>query len=105
MTISLHNIIPILNANFKGVDESMHFDNVSIDSRSLQNNNKTLFFALVGRNNDAHIYIKDLISKEVINFVVTHIPEGLENKANFIIVENTLVAFQKSLNYDFRLYL
>ena len=28
---------------------------ISIDSRSLQNNAGTLFFALVGKNNDAHL--------------------------------------------------
>jgi alanine racemase len=99
LTISLHNIISILNANFQGIETVINFDNVSIDSRSLQNNNKTLFFALVGPNNDAHVYIEDLISKDVKNFVVTHIPEGLKDKANFLIVENTLVSLQKFAIY------
>lgn len=99
MTISLHTIIPILNANFQGIESVIHFDTISIDSRSLQNNNKTLFFALVGPNNDAHVYIEDLISKEVKNFVVTHIPEGLKGKANFLLVENTLIALQQFAVY------
>ena len=99
MTISLHTIIPILNANFQGIESVIHFDTISIDSRSLQNNNKTLFFALVGPNNDAHVYIEDLISKEVKNFVVTHIPEGLKGKANFLLVENTLIALQQFASY------
>ncbi|WP_395058944.1 bifunctional UDP-N-acetylmuramoyl-tripeptide:D-alanyl-D-alanine ligase/alanine racemase [Flavobacterium sp.] len=99
MTISLNNIIPILNSDFKGIAENIHFDNVSIDSRSLQNNENTLFFAIVGPNNDAHIYIGDLISKDVKNFVVTHIPEELKDKANFLIVEDTLVALQKFASY------
>ena len=99
MTISLHTIISILNANYQGIDKDIYFDTISIDSRSLQNNNKTLFFALVGPNNDAHVYIKDLISKDVKNFVVTHIPEGLKDKANFLIVENTLVALQQFAIY------
>ena len=76
MTISLHTIIPVLNADYQGIETVINFDTISIDSRSLQNNNKTLFFALVGPNNDAHLYIEDLISKNVKNFVVTHIPEG-----------------------------
>ena len=99
MTISLHNIIPILKANFQGIDENIYFNNISIDSRSLQNNESTLFFALVGPNNDAHIYIEDLISKGVKNFVVTHIPEALKDKANFLIANNTLVALQKFASY------
>jgi len=76
-------------------DNNGIIDTISIDSRSLQNNQKTLFFALVGSNNDAHIYISDLIKKGVQNFVVTHIPEGLANKAVFLVVENTLDALQK----------
>ena len=99
MTISLHHIIPILDANFQGIDSTICFNNISIDSRSLQNNESTLFFAIVGPNNDAHIYIEDLISKSVKNFVVTHIPEGLKGKANFLIVNNTLVALQKFASY------
>ncbi|WP_395047482.1 bifunctional UDP-N-acetylmuramoyl-tripeptide:D-alanyl-D-alanine ligase/alanine racemase [Flavobacterium sp.] len=99
MTISLNNIIPILNANFQGIETDIHINNISIDSRSLQNNENTLFFAIVGPNNDAHIYIGDLISKGVKNFVVTYIPKRLNDKANFIVVENTLVALQKFASY------
>jgi alanine racemase len=49
----------------------------SIDSRSLQNSDNTLFFAIVGPNNDAHIYVNELINKGVHNFVVQYIPDGL----------------------------
>lgn len=61
----------------------------------MQNNEKTLFFALVGPNNDAHNYILALIEKGVQNFVVTHIPKECETKANFLVVENTLEALQR----------
>ena len=94
MTLSIDNIEKILHATKFG-DGNATIDNVSIDSRSLQNNEKTLFFALVGPNNDAHIYISSLIEKGVQNFVVTHIPEGLSNKAVFLVVENTLDALQQ----------
>ena len=36
-----------------------------------------------------------MIEKGVQNFVVTHIPEGLSNKAVFLVVENTLDALQQ----------
>ena len=94
MTLSIDNIEKTLHATKFG-DGNATIDNVSIDSRSLQNNEKTLFFALVGPNNDAHIYISSLIEKGVQNFVVTHIPEGLSNKAVFLVVENTLDALQQ----------
>ena len=99
MSLKIQNIIPQIQAEFAGNNNTALIDTVSIDSRSLQNGSQTLFFALVGTNNDAHIYIKDLIEKGVQNFVVTHIPEGCETKANFLIVENTLVALQQFAGY------
>jgi Alr-MurF fusion protein len=95
LKFSLKNITEILDANYFGVSPASEIENIAIDSRSLQNNNNTLFFTLVGPNNDAHIYIPELIANGVQNFVVTHIPENLANKANFLVVENTLDALQK----------
>lgn len=99
----MKNIEKILQAKRFG-DHIGAIDNISIDSRSLQNNKNTLFFALVGPNNDAHIYILNLIEKGVRNFVVSHIPEGLVNKANFWVVENTLDALQRYAAYHRSLY-
>ncbi len=69
------------------------FDTISIDSRSLKNNSNTLFFALKGKNSDAHIYIKELENKGVRNFVVSELPKNTLN-SNFILVNNTLDALQ-----------
>lgn len=67
---------------------------VSIDSRSLRNTNNTLFFALKGQNFDAHFFIQDLISKGIQYFVVQEIPQNLEDKALFFVVEDSLKSFQ-----------
>lgn len=99
MNLSLKKITSILNAKEIGNTNDLEIDIISIDSRSLQNNEKTLFFALTGVNHDAHIYIKDLITKGVRNFVVTHIPEDLEGEANFLVVKNTLGALQQTASY------
>jgi Alr-MurF fusion protein len=99
MSINLKNIIPKINAHFKGKTQDIVIDNVSIDSRSLQNNGNTLFFAIIGPNNNAHIYIGTLIDHGVQNFVVNYIPENTENKANFLIVQDTLVALQQFAIY------
>lgn len=99
MSIPLKNIIPIIDAKANIELASGVIDNVSIDSRSQQNNNKTLFFALVGPNHDAHIYINDLIGKGVNNFVVNYIPDNINDKANFLVVENTLKALQDFAAY------
>lgn len=99
MALSLQDIIPQINAEIHGAISNTEIDNVSIDSRSLQNNANTLFFALSGPNYDAHSYIQELIDKGVQNFVVTQIPENLEDKATFFIVENTKKALQKFATY------
>jgi alanine racemase len=96
LNLNIVNIETVLNSKWNGNPTGESIDNISIDSRSLQNNDKTLFFALVGTNHDAHIYLKDLIGKGVRNFVVTHIPNGLESKANFLVVKNTLEALQQT---------
>jgi alanine racemase len=95
MSILLHSIIPIISAKWEGIQADSSFDTISIDSRSLQNSASTLFFALVGPNNDAHAYIEELISIGVTNFVVNRIPKETALKANFLVVEDTLEALQK----------
>ena len=99
MNLSLSKITSILNAKFIGKNNNQDIEHISIDSRSLQNGAQTLFFALVGPNNDAHSYISALITEGVQNFVVTHIPENLEDKANFLVVENTLDSLQQFAAY------
>ena len=99
MSILLKQIIPVLNAEWIGNNSPAEIDTVSIDSRSLQNSSHTLFFALVGPNNDAHVFINDLIEIGVQNFVVTYIPEESKGKANFMVVENTLDALQQFAGY------
>ncbi len=106
MNLSIRNIAPIIKAEFLGKNDTAFFDTISIDSRSLLNNKNTLFFALVGSNHDGHKYILELIKKGVLHFVVNTIPKNLQNKANFLIVENTLDALQKIAsfhrsNFDF----
>ena len=95
MTLTIRNIIPIIKANWVGLNDVAIIDSISIDSRSLQNDENTLFFALSGPNHDGHLYIEELIQKGVQHFVVTQIPGNLEGKANFLLVENTLEALQK----------
>ncbi|HLA54514.1 MAG TPA: bifunctional UDP-N-acetylmuramoyl-tripeptide:D-alanyl-D-alanine ligase/alanine racemase [Flavobacterium sp.] len=95
MSTTHQEVINAIHAKFSGNDDASAIDNVSIDSRSLQNNENSLFFALSGPNNDAHQYIPELISKGIQHFVVNKIPNGFEGKANFFLVGNTLEALQK----------
>lgn len=104
MNLNLKNNVSIIQAQWFGSNPETTIDNISIDSRSLQNGVHTLFFALVGSNNDGHNYISALIEKGVQNFVVTHIPKELEAKANFLVVENTLTALQQFASHHRSLF-
>ncbi|KRB54538.1 bifunctional UDP-N-acetylmuramoyl-tripeptide:D-alanyl-D-alanine ligase/alanine racemase [Flavobacterium sp. Root186] len=99
MSINLKSLIPVFNAEWIGSESDIFVDHISIDSRSLQNGSQTLFIALSGVNNDAHLYISELIEKGVQNFVVQYIPENVKGKANFFIVKNTLKALQELAGY------
>jgi len=99
MSLNVKSLVTVLNAEWMGQNEDVFIDHISIDSRSLQNGSETLFFALSGVNNDAHLFISDLIENGVQNFVVQHIPEELKEKANFFMVANTLEALQKFAAY------
>ena len=99
MSINLKNLISVLEARWIGSEAAIFIDHISIDSRSLQNGSQTLFFALSGVNNDAHLYISELIDKGVQNFVVQYIPENCEEKANFLVVKNTLNTLQHFAAY------
>lgn len=95
MGIQIKSLIPVLDAEWTGSDSDVLIEHISIDSRSLQNGSQTLFFALSGINNDAHLFIQELIEKGVRNFVVEYIPENCINKANFLTVKNTRKALQE----------
>src|SRR3954468_11813258 len=99
MSFTLKNIVPVLQAKWIGNQPNTIIENISIDSRSLQNGPTTLFFAIVGPNNDAHIYIEELIAKGVRNFVVTHPIEPFLDQANFLVVSDTLDSLQKFATY------
>lgn len=104
MTLTIRNIIPVLKAQFSGKSDGAVIENISIDSRSLQNGTGTLFIAIVGVNHDGHDYIPELIENGVSYFVVQRIPEESADRANFLLVENTLYALQKLAIYHRNLF-
>ena len=99
MTFSITNIISQIQAEKVGNFEDFIIENISIDSRSMQNNSGTLFFALKGQNHDAHDYIDVLIQKDVLHFVVEYIPEKVKGKANFLVVKDTSATLQETAKY------
>jgi alanine racemase len=96
LNLTINHIISFCKGVFHGKSTEFTVSHISIDSRSLQNGNNTLFFAIKGQNHDAHLYLEELIAKGVRYFVVEYIPEHLVEKANFIVVENSLKALQQT---------
>ncbi len=81
-------------------------NNLLIDSRSLQNPEGTLFFAIPTSGNDGHYYISQLYQKGVRNFVVNHIPKDMVSvtDVNWLIVNDTVGALQKIAARDNRFH-
>jgi alanine racemase len=71
-------------------------EHLLIDSRSLLFPETTLFFAIETAQNDGHQYILELYQRGVRNFVVSQkIDEDKYEQANFLLVDNVILALQK----------
>lgn len=95
MTYSIDEISGMIGAERHGFCRS-DITWLLTDSRSLCFPAETLFFALVGQRNDGHNYIKSLFDRGVHNFVVSRLPEPMEDypDCNFLLVRDTLAALQ-----------
>ncbi len=69
------------------------------DSRTFFKNNNSLFFALTGPRNNGHSYIPELIKKGISAFVVSE-ESAVNEKAHFIVVQDTTEALQKLAVYN-----
>ncbi len=76
-------------------EDSSTINDILIDSRKLINAHNNLFIALKSNRNDGHKFINELYKKGVYNFIVNKLEKSFRNlKANFIVVDNTLLALQ-----------
>ena len=97
MTYTIEKVTTLIGAHrFGNADANIGF--LLTDSRSLCFAEETLFFALKSGRGDGHNYISDLYRRGVRNFVVEHVPLDYATTyadANFLRVENSLVALQR----------
>lgn len=75
----------------------VHIAEYSIDSRSVAYAEQTLFFALKGKNHNAHDYIPSLYKEGVRAFVISEYRTAFNQlrEANFIQVADVLIALQE----------
>jgi UDP-N-acetylmuramyl pentapeptide synthase len=95
MIYSIADIAPIINA--EGViAENSTIEHLLLDSRRVPSPTSSLFFALRGSRRDGHQFIRELYKMGVRNFVVSEkIDETIYPAANFLLVDDTLVALQQ----------
>ena len=96
MTYSIDDIVLMTGAERRGFCPA-RISWLLTDSRSLCFPAETLFFALVSKRNDGHNYIQELYKRGVRNFVVSRLPDNMENykESNFLLVRDTLAALQQ----------
>lgn len=81
-------------------------EHISIDSRSLNNSEKTVFFALKGPHHNGHDYINELINQKVKYFVVDeHYPHTHEDQLFFRVKDplKTLQSFAQLYRKSFNI--
>lgn len=105
MIYKLSDISTIINAQSnKLIDCDIEY--ILIDSRNVVTTNKTIFFAIRGKQHDGHNFIKQLYEKGLRNFVVEKLNPKYEDlhDANFLQVENSLQALQYLAAYHRKLF-
>ena len=85
------------------LNESLHdvkIQHILLDSRQVTFPDRSLFVALEGRHFDGHHFLEKAYCSGVRNFLISKKISPAEfPKANFILVKNTLCAFQKIAAY------
>ena len=95
MTYSIDDIVSMTGAERHGFCPA-RISWLLTDSRSLCFPAETLFFALKTKRNDGHNYIRELYKRGVRNFVVSYLPDNMDDyqETNFLLVRDSLAALQ-----------
>lgn len=93
----LSEIADAMNAKLVGKPDQI-IESIWIDSRHIVLAKNGIFFALKGAQIDGHSYIQSAYEKGIRNFVLSKIPENIED-ANFLVVDNPKKALQDWAKY------
>ncbi|GAB3227400.1 bifunctional UDP-N-acetylmuramoyl-tripeptide:D-alanyl-D-alanine ligase/alanine racemase [Algoriphagus aestuariicola] len=105
--LSIDQLLAVTAGEVRGRRFSGTISKVTIDSRQVVQAEQTLFVALRGAKADGAAYIPKLVEEGVCCFLVQRdweIPEGLEEKASFILVNDTRLALQAIAAYERKLF-
>lgn len=98
MQYSIKEIASVIDAKVLG-NQEFTFQNIVLDSRTLTSPELSLFIAIRGERHDGHFYINDIYQRGVRSFLVESTYKTFEQDAVYLIVENTLAAFQQIAAY------
>src|ERR1700743_319603 len=105
MNFTALQVAGILSARLIG-KEGNSFSTIVTDSRTAGFSTQALFVAIKGERHNAHIYIKELYKQGCRCFLVSeeHAYYAELKDASFLIVDNTLLAFQQLAAYKRSLF-
>ncbi len=101
--LTIGEIVKATHGNKISGDNDKYIESICIDSRKVEK--EDLFFALIGENQDGHIYLKDVIEKGCGCIMASHLQwidqKKLEEKEiPLILVEDTTKALQDLAKYS-----
>ena len=102
MNYTLQEIADICGGTIQGGPSlNNKIQSIAWDSRQLIPDPNTLFIAINGSNHDAHQFISDIEQQGIQFFLVSkkHFTHNKKSQANFLVVEDSLVALQKLAAY------
>src|ERR1051325_6201267 len=100
MIYTVEKICSVVNIEPSQLNHDDEIEQLLLDSRKINSPATSLFFALKGPRRDGHIFIAEAYDKGVRNFVVSEkIDETAYPDANFILVDDTLIALRQLATY------
>ncbi len=94
MQYKAHEIASVIKARLIGHKE-FTIQNIVIDSRTIASPESSMFIAIRGERHNGNVFVSDLYQRGVRCFLVDDSVQNFEDDATYLIVDDTLKAFQQ----------
>lgn len=94
MLYQVKDIVTMLNCRGQIVSPNEPIEQILTDSRHVTFGEKSLFIAISGKQHDGHRYLEEVYKSGVRAFLVEQLPLNPPADANYLLVGNSLEAFQ-----------
>jgi len=100
--LKFSDLAEIMDGQIQHLSHDHFIRRLLTDSRQLVVHPEALFFAIQGNNHDGHQYLDEVLSQNIVNFIIqqpiNHLPSEL-SKVNVISVKNSVRALQALSEY------